>query len=164
MGVRSGREDLLELHQGRGLRSRILQWFGTSRRILPLPSPIAAVRARVRFECFAEVGDQLWNRRGRNWRDGPHAGEGDHWPQVRVGQAASGFATKITVAVRKSELPSPEHAAEKQGKANLLRAEECARTEFGIRERNFPSGKSSAVGRNSLAQHGAAGGGLGRSG
>jgi hypothetical protein len=54
-----------------------------------------------------------------------------------VGQAASGFATKITVAVRKSELPSPEHAAEKQGKADLLRAEECARTKFGIRERNF---------------------------
>jgi hypothetical protein len=94
MGVRSGREDLLELHQCRGLRLGILQRSGTGRRTRPLSSPVAAVRPGVRFECFAELGDQFWSRCRHNRRDRPHAGEGNHRPQVRVGQAAFGCDTE----------------------------------------------------------------------
>src|ERR1039458_5987571 len=93
-----GREGFLELHQRRGLRSGILQRPGAGRRTRSVPSPIAAVHSGIRFECLAEVGNQFWSGRGRDRRHRPHAGEGDHRPQIRVGQAAFGCDAEVTVA------------------------------------------------------------------
>ena len=99
MGVRSRREGVVELHQGRGLRPGILHRTGTGRRLRSVPSAVAAVHSGIRPECFAEVGDQFRVGRWRNWRNRPHAVEGDHRPQVRLGEAGFGCATSTTATV-----------------------------------------------------------------